>query len=48
MNPEAFVIIDGKLYLNWDAESVANFKNEAAAAIPKADVNWDKLTSNPE
>ena len=43
MNPKAFKIIDGKLYLNWDTESAGDFEKNATANIEKADASWKKL-----
>ena len=44
VNPKAFKIIDGKLYLNWSAESAEQFKADAPKNIQKANANWEKLT----
>lgn len=46
MNPEAFKIIDGKLYLNWSLEVSNKFAKNADESIKNADENWAKL--NPE
>jgi hypothetical protein len=43
VNPKAFKIIDGKLYLNWDTESADQFAADASESIRKADANWEKL-----
>ena len=43
MDPEAFTIIDGKLYLNWNDEASMEFEAEAADNIEKADANWENL-----
>jgi hypothetical protein len=45
VDPEAFKIIDGKLYLNWSSEIADQFATEAAVNIPKADKSWESLTS---
>jgi len=45
VDPKAFKIIDGKLYLNWSSESAEKFEAEATENIPKADKSWDTLTS---
>ena len=47
MDPEAFAIIDGKLYLSWDSKAMEAFKANATGNIPKADLNWKKLTEKP-
>jgi hypothetical protein len=43
VNPEAFKIIEGKLYLNYSVESADKFEAHAAEHIKTADSNWDKL-----
>ena len=40
VDPEAFKIIDGKLYLIYDAGNAAAFADNAVDQIPKADANW--------
>ena len=44
VNPEAFKIIDGKLYLNWNKKSRDTFVEKGDKAIKKADANWAKLS----
>lgn len=43
VNPKAFKIIDGKLYLSWDQKGVDKFVEKGDEAIKKADANWAKL-----
>jgi YHS domain-containing protein len=43
VNPEAFKIIDGKLYLNWSLEVSNKFAKNSDESIKKADENWAKL-----
>jgi len=43
VDPEAFKIIDGKLYLVYDAGSAQFFEDNAAELVPKAVDNWPKL-----
>ena len=43
IDPEAFKIIDGKLYLVYDAGSAAFFADNAKELMPKADENWPKV-----
>lgn len=38
-----WTIVDGKLYLNFNADLNKTFKNEAAKLIPKANMNWESL-----
>jgi len=42
VDPEAFKIIDGKLYLNWSKEVADKFSRNAATNVKKADENWAK------
>ena len=43
MNPEAFKVIDGKLYLNFSKNAADDFNAKAEQAIKMADENWQKL-----
>jgi hypothetical protein len=45
VNPEAWKIIDGKLYLGWSKAGIDEFQKNAATNIEKADANWTKLRS---
>jgi YHS domain-containing protein len=40
VDPEAFKIIDGKLYLIYDPGNAAAFAENAHDSVPKADANW--------
>jgi hypothetical protein len=40
VDPEAFKIIDGKLYLIYDSGNAAAFEQDANALIPMGDANW--------
>ena len=40
VDPEAFKIIDGKLYLIYDEGNAAAFADSAGDLVPKADANW--------
>jgi len=40
VDPEAFKIIEGKLYLSYDAGNAAAFAENASDLVPKADANW--------
>jgi YHS domain-containing protein len=40
IDPEAFKIIDGKLYLVYDQGNADVFAENAHDAVPKADANW--------
>jgi len=43
IDPEAFKIIDGKLYLTYDKAHTADFAAHASDQVPKADANWPKI-----
>jgi hypothetical protein len=43
VNPEAFKIIDGKLYLNWNKSSADEFESDSVSSIETADENWEKI-----
>ncbi|QPB21087.1 YHS domain-containing (seleno)protein [Rhizobium sp. 007] len=47
-DPEAFKIIDGKLYLIYDKGSAESFAAHAAEAVAKADENWPKVAADLE
>lgn len=40
VDPEAFKIIDGKLYLIYDEGNAATFADNADDLVPKGDANW--------
>jgi YHS domain-containing protein len=48
IDPEAFKIIDGKLYLIYDAENAAYFAENEAELVPKADANWPQVRADLE
>ncbi len=43
IDPEAWVIIDEKLYLNYDESYTEEFVEDAPKEIQRADANWEKL-----
>jgi hypothetical protein len=43
INPEVWAIVDGKLYLTSDQESMDEWRRDQAANIARADQNWAKL-----
>ena len=43
IDPEAWTIIDGKLYLNYDKQVREDSKKDTKGRIQKADQNWPKL-----
>ena len=44
MDPEAFKIIHGKLYLNWSKKGAEQFAEKGEKAIKLAGENWDKVS----
>ena len=46
VDPEAFKIIDGKLYLNWSKKLADNFEKNAAEDVRKASENWAKINES--
>ena len=46
VDPEAFKIIDGKLYLNWSKKVLNNFTKNEAENVKRADENWSKLNES--
>jgi YHS domain-containing protein len=46
IDPEAWKIIDGKLYLVYNKGYDEQFAAEARDLVPKADANWPKLVAN--
>ena len=47
-DPEAFKIIDGKLYLIYDKGSAEWFAAHSAETVPKADGYWPKVAADLE
>jgi hypothetical protein len=43
IDPEAWVIVDGRLYLNYSKDGRDEFAEEPAPQIAKADANWEHL-----
>jgi hypothetical protein len=48
IDPEAFKIIDGKLYLIYDKKHAEGFAAHAEDAVAKADGNWPKIAADLE
>ncbi|AJD45001.1 MULTISPECIES: YHS domain-containing (seleno)protein [Rhizobium] len=48
IDPEAFKIIDGKLYLIYDKKHAEGFAAHAEDAVAKADDNWPKVAADLE
>lgn len=47
IEPEAWSIVDGRLYLNYDLGIRKTWLGDRAAYIRKADGNWPRLSSAP-
>ena len=45
VDPQAWVIVDDKLYLNYAKRVAQEFAADAENQIPKADANWKRLGS---
>ena len=48
VDPEAFKIIEGKLYLIYDPGNADKFAGNAKDFVPKADANWPKVQAKLE
>ena len=48
IDPEAWRIVDGRLYLNYDREVQARWQADLAAQIRAADENWPRLLAGEE
>lgn len=46
IDPEAFKIIDGKLYITYDKVHTDEFASHARDMVPKAEANWPKSRPN--
>ncbi|WJH38799.1 tat pathway signal sequence domain protein (plasmid) [Aliirhizobium terrae] len=45
--PQAFTIVDDKLYLNYSDEVMATWRSDTAGYIKKADANWPGVKDDP-
>ena len=48
LDPEAWAIIDGKLYLSYSKEFMERFKARPSDFLPKAEVNWPAVEAQLE
>ncbi len=48
IDPLAFTIVDGRLYLNYDKSVRATFNQDPAGYIHKADANWPTVQHEPD
>lgn len=47
IDPAAWTIHDGKLYLNYDLEVQERWRRDVPGHVAKGDVNWPKLLAAP-
>jgi len=43
VDPEAFTIVDGRLYLNYNKDVQAEWRKDTKTLISRADQNWTKI-----
>lgn len=43
VDPSAFAIVDGKLYLAYSKKGMEEFEEEGEESVPAADANWARL-----
>ena len=48
IQPTAFTIVDGRLYLNYNASIQDQWRRQQAADIALADANWPKVINSPD
>lgn len=46
IDPEAWKVVDGKLYLNFDRNIQARWERDVPGNIAKADANWPEVVKN--
>lgn len=47
IEPDAWSVVDGKLYLNYDKRVQASWKSDVPGYIRKADANWPGVLAKP-
>lgn len=45
--PDAFAVVDGKLYLNHDIKVLGRWKEDVPGNIAKAEKNWPEVSKSP-
>jgi YHS domain-containing protein len=45
--PQAFTVVDNKLYLNYSDDIARTWKSDRGRYIKKADANWDTVRAQP-
>jgi hypothetical protein len=48
VDPQAWAIVDGKLYMTHSRQSLANWQRDVAERIKKGDENWPTVKEMPE
>lgn len=48
IDPQAFTIVDGKLYLNYSQAIQAKWRGQQAADVSLANTNWPKVIDSPD
>ena len=48
IDPKAFTIVDGKLYLNFSQAIQAKWRPQQSADINLANANWPKVINSPD
>jgi YHS domain-containing protein len=48
IDPAAFTIVDGKLYLNYDADVLATWRKDEPGYIAQAEKNWPAVSQQTE
>ncbi|PYE87270.1 YHS domain-containing (seleno)protein [Phyllobacterium leguminum] len=46
--PQAFTVVDNKLYLNYNDSVLKTWKQDVSGYIKKADANWGKVRVQPD
>jgi YHS domain-containing protein len=47
IDPEAWAIVNGRLYLNYDLSIREAWRKDVPGYVQKADANWPRLTGKP-
>lgn len=47
IEPDAWSVVDGKLYLNYDKRVQASWKSDVPGYVRKADANWPGVLAKP-
>ena len=45
--PQAFTVVDNKLYLNYNNEVATTWRRDIAGYVAKANENWDRVKAQP-